>query len=760
MSPKKYEMEFAGRKLILSTGELANQATSAVIAQYGETVVLATAVQAKEEREGMDFFPLTVEFEERFYAAGRIKGSRWVKREGRPSEESILSGRMIDRSIRPLFDQSSKLEIQIINTVLSYDGENESDIVGLIATSAMLGIANIGWKGPVAGCKIGRIDNKFVINPTVSQRALSDLDLVVSNNDGKVIMLEAGAQEIDEKAFIEAINFAQKHNKELIKFISKFVKENFKEHQKTKEDIELTEREKTEKKHKEELRQKAQEFVRKRINECLVEKEAGKKKEFRKDTVKEIKLELEEYLIKELEVEEEEAIEILNLIWEFSETEITRLILEESKRVDGRKLDEIRSLSSKVGFLPRTHGSGLFKRGQTQILSVATLGSPGMEQYLETMEEVGTKRYMHHYNFTPFSVGDIKKIGTPSRRDIGHGALAEKALLPVLPPKEEFPYTIRVVSEVMESNGSSSMGSACGSTLALMDAGVPIKKPVAGIAMGLASDEKGRWKVLTDLQDLEDGKGGMDFKITGTRDGITAIQMDTKTEGLTMEIVETTLKQAKKARMEILESIIKTITEPRKELSPYAPRIFTIRINPDKIRDVIGPGGKTINEIIEKTKVEIDIEQDGRVLITSPDGKSAEKAIEWVKNLTREVKAGEVFQGRVTRLMDFGAFVEILPKQEGLVHVSKMAPHRVEKPGDIVEIGKIIPVKVEEIDDMGRINLTMDIEGNWSKPERGDRNGFERRPRRPGSRPGGPAGAGGRDRGGSDRRPPRKPFFK
>ena len=699
-SPIRREIQWAGRTLAVELGRLAQQTNASAVVQYGDTVVLATVVLSKTVRDGIDYFPLTIDYEERLYAAGKIKGSRFIKREGRPTDEAILSGRLVDRSIRPLFDERVRNDVQIVLTVLSFDGENDSDIPSLVAASLALTISDIPWAGPMAGIRVGRINGEWVLNPTYEARQKSELDLVVSGTADKVLMLEAGAKEIPELVFLEAVLFGQKHMRPVLNLISELSREYGRPKLDTSvfagEELEL----------EEEVANKVRTWSVEQLHNRFFNG-AQVTKHARQEILEDLKSELDQFLMKEQIGKEKRKI-ALDLFEGIVEDEVSRLVIEEGRRADGRALTEIRPLSVEVGVLPRTHGSALFSRGETQVLSAVTLGSPGDEQQLDTMEESGKKRYMHHYNFPPYSVGEVGRVGAPGRREIGHGALAEKALLPVLPSKEEFPYTVRVVSEVLSSNGSSSMASTCGSTLSLMDAGVPIKTPIAGIAMGLASNNQGRYKILTDLQDLEDGKGGMDFKVAGSKDGITAVQLDTKTHGLSQEIVEETLAAAKTARLKILEEMTKVITEPRSELSPFAPRIVTIHINPERIRDVIGPGGKVINEIIDKTGVaSIDIEQDGTVFICSASKEGMDKAVEWVKSLTREVVVGEIYQGVVTRLMDFGAFVEILPKQEGLVHISELAPYRVNQVSDIVKVGQPVTVKVIEIDDMNRINLSM-----------------------------------------------------
>ncbi len=698
----RFEEEYGGKKLIIETGRFAGQANGSCTVQYGDTMVLATAVMSENLREDIDFFPLLVDYEEKLYAAGKIKGSRFIKREGRASDEAILTARLIDRSIRPLFDDRLRNEIQVVVTVLSIDQENDPDIPSLIAASVALTISDIPWSGPISGIRIGQVDGQWVINPPYEARNKSLIDLVVAGTPEKVVMLEAGGNQVPEQTAIEAIAFGQKHQKKIIDLINQIRK---KIDAPAKKEILVTTEEPDVQKEKEELKKKVKDFIRANIDRCLFN-EKKETKASRREAIEQLREETLEQLIAE-SLGKEKREKVMGFFDQFIEEEISEAILKEEKRVDCRSLTEIRSLSAETGVLPRTHGSAVFNRGETQVLSTVTLGSPSDEQTLDGMEVSGKKHYMHHYNFPPFSVGEVGPLRGPGRREIGHGALAERALLPVLPSREVFPYTIRVVSEVLSSNGSSSMASTCGSSLALMDAGVPVKEAVAGIAMGLASDEKGNFKVITDLQDLEDSKGGMDFKIAGTKNGITAIQMDTKTSGLTAEIIEKTIWQAREARLKILEVMQATIPAPRATLSPFAPRIVSFRINPDRIRDVIGPGGKIINEIIEKTGVTIDIENDGLVMVCSTNKESMEKAVDWIKNLTREVKVGEIFQGKVTRILDFGAFVEVLPNQEGMIHISELAPYRVNRVSDVVKVGQIVSVKVIKIDEQGRINLSM-----------------------------------------------------
>ena len=712
---REFSTQIGGKTLTITSGKFAAQTNGACTVQYGGTVVLATVVLSQNIREGLDYFPLMVDFDEKLYAAGKIKGSRFIKREGRASDEAIISGRIIDRSIRPLFPQTIKNDVQIIVTVLSFDNENDADVLGLIAASCALSISNIPWLGPIAATRVGRINNELVLNPSYEARQKSDLDLFVAANMEKVVMIEAGANEVKEDDILAAIQFAQKHINKIIKLIEEITG------QVGQKKIDIQQELSTE-----ELA--SQKKIHGKVNAFMTAKRINsifnyQTKEELKNNIDSAKKELDVLLKADNEISKDEREIGVTLVDEYIDKKMHALILEQEKRPDGRKLNEIRPLSAAVGVLPRTHGSGLFERGETQVLSVVTLGAPGDEQTVDTMEESGKKRYMHHYNFPPFSVGEVAPLRGPSRRDIGHGALAKKALLPMIPDKETFPYTIRVVSEVLSSNGSSSQASVCGSTLSLMDAGVPLKKPVAGIAMGIISDptDEKKYKILTDIQGLEDHSGDMDFKIAGTRDGITAIQMDTKINGLTNDMIKDTFVQAKRARLEILEVMAKAIAEPRQELSPYAPRITTLHINPEKIRDVIGPGGKMINKIIDETGVSIDIEDDGSVFITSTSAEGAVKAKEWVELICAEAEVGKIYKGKVTRLMDFGAFVEILPGQEGLIHISEMAPFRVNQVSDVVSIGDEIEAKVKEIDDQNRINLTLSgTNFDFSKIKRSD----------------------------------------
>lgn len=698
MDVKNWSLQWGGRTLSVETGKLSLQADASCTVRYGDTVLLATAVMSKKTRDGIDFFPLMVNFEEKLYAAGKIKGSRFIKREGRPTEDAILSARVIDRSIRPLFNQDMRNEVQVILTALSYDGENDPQIPGLIAASLVLSMSAIPWEGPIGGVRIGRVDGQWKINPTFGERAKSDMDLIYAGTPEKMVMVEAGIKDVSEKEVLEAMQFGAQNLAPVIEFIKKIQAEiGVKK-------IELGKNASEAELKLKELEKAAKQLVASHVDDWIFDSI----KKGRTERVA-LVMKFEEAVAELLVAQEADDLSkkvILGKVKIYVEDHISAAILESGRRLDGRGLTDIRALEIETSLLPRTHGSAMFKRGDTQVLSVITLGAPGDVQTLDTMEEEGTKRYMHHYSDTPATYGETGPLRGPGNRAIGHGALAERALEPVLPDELGFPYAVRVVSEVLGSNGSSSMASTCGSTLALMDAGVPIKKPVAGIAMGLASD-KNSWKVITDLQDIEDGPGGMDFKITGTRDGITAIQMDTKTHGLTWDIIKQTISQSKEARLKILDAMQAVIAEPRKEMSPYAPRIVTIQINPDKIRDVIGPGGKMINKIIDETGVSIDIEDDGRVNVTSNNAEAMEKAVNWVKQLTHEVTAGEIYDGTVVRLEDFGAFINLLPGQDGLCHVSEIAWARTNKPSDALRLGDKVKVVVREIDNLGRINLSI-----------------------------------------------------
>ncbi|PIT98081.1 MAG: polyribonucleotide nucleotidyltransferase [Candidatus Andersenbacteria bacterium CG10_big_fil_rev_8_21_14_0_10_54_11] len=720
--------QIGGQELYLETGLLAKQAGGSILVKLGETVVLGTATMGNPLSPDADWMPLLVDYEEKFYAAGKIKGSRFIKREGRPTDDAILNARLIDRAIRPLFPDDVINNIQIVITVLSYDGENDPDVPAMIAAAGALMLSDVPWAGPLAGVRIGRLDGKFTVNPTTEERESSELDLFVAGTADRITMIEAGANEIPEDTMLDALEEAQKALGLITPALGEL------QRQAGKEKREPTLMKKTDPA----LVARIQELARDIFVEQL---KAGKTK----DEIGQAERDAYAHVITHLPGPEKEQIsekEIRGAIHALHADYFRQHILENNWRADGRALDEVRALQIKAGILPRTHGSGLFQRGDTQVLTVVTLGGPSDVLLLDTMEIEAKKRYIHYYNFPAFSVGEIKPARGPGRREIGHGALAERALIPVLPPKENWPYTMLLVSEVLESHGSSSMASVCGSTLALMDAGVPITKPVAGIAMGLVSsnDEQGaidNFKVLTDIAGIEDEKGDMDFKVAGTQDGITALQMDIKVTGLNREILAAALAQAREARLHILKEMAAVLPSPRPDLSPYAPRIEVLHIPVEKIGDLIGPKGKHINEIIEQTGVEIDIEDDGMVSITSNDAEAMEKAKEWVHNMTREIKAGERFEGKVTRIMDFGAFVEILPGTEGMVHISQFREDRIDKISDVVKVGDIIPVVVVEIDHMGRINLSHKaaVSGNFeaalreeterknSRPSRGDRGG-------------------------------------
>ena len=694
MDQKKWSLQIGGRILEVETGLLAGQANGAVTVRYGDTVVLATAVMSKGASRVSGYFPLMVDFEERYYAAGKIKGSRFIKREGRPSDDAVLSGRAVDRTVRPLFNHRMRNDVQVIVTVLSYDGENDPDTLAIVAASTALAISNIPWNGPVAAVRVGKVDGEFVLNP-ISNGELADgeLDLLISGSLDKVNMIESGAMEISEEEMLRAFTFGQEAIKKIVTFILEIQKEVGKE--KSVPTL-VAGTDKFESKVKEIL-----------LSENLAEALYDKDKKVIEEKMSAINDKVKEYIQATFPEEADKLKEVAEIVFEEVSDEIVhKNILEKELRPDSRKLDEIRHIECRTGLLPRTHGTGLFTRGETQALTVTTLGSPGDQQIIDTMEVDMKKRYIHHYNFPPYSVGEVRPMRGPGRREVGHGALAEKALVPVLPSKEEFPYTILLVSEILSSNGSSSMASTCGSTLSLMDAGVPIKRPVSGIAMGIIVGEDNQFKILTDIQGLEDHYGDMDFKVAGTEKGITAMQMDVKVDGVTLEMLSAVLAQSHQNRLEILKKITDVLPAPRTEMSQYAPRIITMQINPEKIRNVIGTGGKIINEIIDQTGVQIDIEDSGMIFITSPDQVSAAKAKEWIDNLTHEVKSGEIFNAKVTRIMAFGAFAEILPGQEGLIHISEIAERRIEKVEDVLSVGDIVKVKVKEIDSQGRINLS------------------------------------------------------
>lgn len=699
---KTYTHSLEGKTFIVELNNWAEQANGSVLVRIGDTMVLATAVMNPAARQGGDFFPLTVDYEEKFYAAGKILGSRFVKRETRPSEEAILADRLIDRSIRPRFDMRIRNEVQVIITILSVDGENDPDISAMLASSLALALSDIPWNGPIAGVRVGKIGEKLIINPSYEEREKTDLDVVISGTKEKINMLEAGAKEVSEDNFASSVETGFESVKELIAFQEKIIAENKCEKAVVKfwgisaELAGLLEKE-----------------FSTRLEETLYQPS----KKLRHESIVAVK---EEWLQKASqtypETFDKSAAEYL------FEEEINKIlhrrIIEKGERPDGRKPDELRELKATVGVLPRVHGSGLFMRGETHALATLTLGAPGDEQIIEGMEIRTKKRLLLHYNFPPFSTGETKPMRGPGRREIGHGALAGKALTPLIPSKEDFPYTLRIVSEILSSNGSSSMASVCGASLALMDAGVPLKKAVAGAAMGLMLNEKGEYRVLTDIQGPEDHHGDMDFKVAGTRDGITAVQMDVKIEGINPEMLRKTLDQTKRARMQILDLMDSVMSEPRPELSPWAPRVNILKINPEKIGALIGPGGKVINDIIAKTLAQIDIEDDGTVFITSDTDEGMKKALSLIKQVTREIKPGELLEGKVTRVLDFGAMVEIGPRQDGLIHISELAPWRVDKVTDIVNIGDTVQVKVKNIDEQGRVNLSLkDVPDRYSEQD-------------------------------------------
>lgn len=685
----EFKTEIGNRKLVVKAEGLAEQANGEVLVQYGDTLVLATCCMSSEDVEGVSYFPLRVDYEEKHYAAGEIYGSRYFKREGRPTTQAILTSRLIDRTIRPRFNHRLRRSIQVIITVLSWDGINDPEIPSLIAASTALSISDIPWSGPVAGIRIGKIGKEFILNPTYEQRTESELDLILGavrpDKELLINMIESKSEEVKENDIVKGVEFAKSTLKDLINFQEKITKK-------------IGEEKKSIKPPRyPEIGKEIDKWAGDRIKKALFQPQNPD----RMDEVNELKNELEEFL-KEKYEEEPQKIEFgLNFFEEKIDNLVHQAVLEEQKRPDGRGLKEVRELHTRAGLIPRAHGSGLFIRGRTKSLSILTLGGPEDQQLLEGMEIVGKKRFMHHYNFPPYSVGETQPIRGPGRREIGHGMLVERALLPLIPNSEEFPYTIRVVSEILSSNGSTSMASISSSCLSLMDSGVPIKAPAAGIAMGLM--KKGDdYEILTDIQGPEDHHGDMDLKVAGTQNGITAIQMDVKISGINQEILEEGLSRAKEARLKILDKMKESLSEPRKKLSKWAPRIYTLQINPEKIGDLIGPQGKTINKITDECEVSIDIQEDGKVFVTSRKEEEAKKAVNWIKNITREVKSGEVFQGKVTRLLDFGAFVEILPGQEGLIHVSKFPGRKIKlKPGDKVT------VKVDEIDSQGRINLSL-----------------------------------------------------
>lgn len=684
----KFETEIAGRKLVVETGKLAALSNGSVLIKYGETAVLVNANASAVPREGIDFFPLSVEYEERLYSVGKIPGG-FIKREGKPTEKAILSARSIDRPIRPLFPKGYRNDVQIICTVMSVDPDNLPDVLSINGASCALTISNMPFDGPIGAVLVGYIDGEFVLNPDASQREKSSLHLVVVTTKDRVIMIEAGAKEVPEDVMYNAIMFGYEKAQDIISFQEEIRAKIGKE--KVVPELHHV---------GEEIESAVKEYAAGLVSEVMHIRDRVE----RQNKTDEMKQNVFEHFAESFPDMEKDIDEVL---YNMQKEELRKIVLEENIRIDGRQFDQIRPISCEVGLLPRTHGTGLFTRGLTQVMTVTTLGAIGDVQVLDGLGDEEYKRYIHHYNFPPYSTGEVKMLRGPGRREIGHGALAERALEPVIPSEEEFPYTIRLVSEVLSSNGSTSQASVCASTLSLMDAGVPIKAPVAGVAMGMVStDDFSDFKILTDIQGTEDFFGDMDFKVAGTAKGITAIQVDTKIHGLPREVVKSTIGRAYEGRMFILGKMKECIGEPRKELSKYAPKIITTTIDPDKIRDVIGPGGKVINKIIADTGVKIDIEDDGRVFICGPDSESSKKALKIIDGLTHEVQAGEVYLGKVNRIMPFGAFVEILPGKEGLVHISKLDFKRVNKVEDVVNIGDEVLVKVTEIDSQGRINLS------------------------------------------------------
>ncbi|SCL82894.1 polyribonucleotide nucleotidyltransferase [Sporanaerobacter sp. PP17-6a] len=683
---RTFEYELDKRKLTVNIGKVAEQANGSCLIRYGDTVLLVTACSSKEPREGVDFFPLSVDYEEKLYSVGKIPGG-FIKREGKPSEKAILTSRLIDRPIRPLFPKGYRNDVQVIATVLSVDQDCSPDIVAMIGSSVALSISDIPFQGPTGSVAVGLIDGKFILNPTSAEREKSDLSLIVSGTKDAVMMVEAGANEVPENLMLEGILFAHEYIKEICNFIESIQKEVGKEKQEYEvfKPDELIERE-------------VKEYATDKLREAIhtVDKQG------RDENIDKCKEEVMEYFLEKYPENEED---IDGSLYDIIKEEVRSMILNDGIRPDNRKVDEIRPITCEVGMLPRTHGSGLFTRGQTQVLTITTLGASEDVQIIDGLGKEESKRYMHHYNFPPYSTGETRVMRGPGRREIGHGALAERALEPVIPSEENFPYTIRLVSEVLSSNGSTSQASVCGSTLSLLDAGVPIKAPVAGVAMGLMKSED-KVVILTDIQGMEDFLGDMDFKVAGTEKGITAIQMDIKIAGIGRNILKEALERARIGRLFILNKMREAISSPRKELSPYAPRIFSMNVNPDKIRDIIGPGGKVINKIIDETGVKIDIDESGKVVIAAENIENGKKAVNLIEKIIKDVEVGEIYLGKVTRIVNFGAFVEILNGKEGLVHISNIARERINKVEDVLSVGDEILVKVMEIDSQGRINLS------------------------------------------------------
>ena len=669
---REFIYNLSGRELKVTIGKVAEQANGSCLVQCGETVVLVNACASKEPREGVDFFPLSCDFEEKLYSVGKIPGG-FIKREGRPSEKSILTSRLIDRPLRPLFPEGYRNDVQVIATALSVEQDNQPDILAMIGSSIALTISDIPFNGPTGSVNVGYVDGEYVINPTIAQREKSKLNITVSGTKEAIMMVEAGADILSEEEVLNAILFAHEEIKSICNFIESI---------------------------NEELFNSIIEFGKEQIISAL----RTTNKMEREEKLDKITKEIFEKFIPDYE---DKKGEINAAIESVIVDEVRRLIIEDGIRPDDRELDEVRKISCERGLLPRTHGSGLFTRGQTQVLTLTTLGAPGEVQVLDGVIDEDDKRYMHQYNFPPFSVGDVRPLRSPGRREIGHGALAERALIPVLPSEEEFPYTMRLVSEVLSSNGSSSQASICGSTLSLLDAGVPIKDSVAGIAMGLIKDEKtNKIAILTDIQGLEDHFGDMDFKVAGTKDGITALQMDIKIDGISREILATALEKAKKARLHILSIMNECIATPNEEMSKYAPKIFTMQILPEKIREVIGPGGKVINKIIDETGVKIDTFDDGRIAITADSKENGERAKEMINEIVKEIEVGEIYNGVITTITNFGAFVELIKGKEGLLHISNMTHERLDKVENLFKVGDVVEVKVIEIDNQGKIKLS------------------------------------------------------
>ena len=690
---KSYSMELAGRTLTIETGKMAALANGSVLVKYGDTVVIVNVTASKTPRDGIDFFPLSVDYQERLYSVGRIPGS-FTKREGKPADKAILVSRAIDRPIRPLFPKDLRNDVCVDAMVLSVDLDCSPEVAAQIGTSAALSISDIPFNGPTAAVSVGYVDNQIVINPTLEQRERNRLNLTVAGTKEKVSMIEAGADQIPDDIMLEAIKAGHAEIKKIAEFIENIQKEIGKpKFEYISADVDH------------DFYEVISEYAKDKMHAAL----QGGEKDEREAKLEALNKEVEEFCIEKYgEDFDAQAMKLGEAMYKLEKKTVRYMALEEHKRVDGRSLDEIRPLAAEVDILPRTHGSGLFSRGLTQVLSICTLGTISDEQELDGLDEETSKRYIHHYNFPPYSVGEARPSRSPGRREVGHGALAERALVPVIPSQEEFPYTIRVVSEVLSSNGSTSQGSICGSTLALMAAGVPIKAPVAGISTGLVTDEndRNRYVMLTDIQGIEDFFGDMDFKVAGTKDGITAIQVDIKIDGLSYEVIAEAFERTRIARMHILDNVLlKAIPAPRTEISKYAPKIITMSINPEKIKDVIGSGGKMINKIIAETGVKIDIEDDGSVFIASNDTEGANKAVEMIKNITMELEKGNTYEGKVVRIMNFGAFVEVAPGKEGMVHISKLAKERVERVEDVVKVGDMIKVKVIEIDEQGRVNM-------------------------------------------------------